>query len=139
MAQGPLARNWFGLFPVPTLFGALLETRVITAALARFGACGFAQNACTETISSALSRAYSRRPDFNPPRADARVRDEGLPKSGGWPEANANISASGASQLSRVRHPVGVDGFDNIKFSSGRYRYPTYSATLNVSQTVFRG
>ncbi|WP_374546760.1 TolC family outer membrane protein [Rhodoblastus sp.] len=89
--------------------------------------------AAAETMSGALSRAYSNNPDVNQARAAVRAQDETVPQAkAGWlPKANAQ--GTYGRQFSRSTNTFGQNGSDQ-KFTAN----PT-SGTVTVTQTLFDG
>ncbi|MGO9392126.1 TolC family outer membrane protein [Rhodoblastus sp.] len=88
--------------------------------------------ASAETMSGALSRAYSNNPDINQQRAAVRARDEQVPtaKAGWLPHASGNLNAG--RQVSEISNLFGQGG--NTKYGA----FPRGSGA-QVTETVFDG
>ncbi len=82
-----------------------------------------------ESISGALSRAYSFSPDLNQQRAATRATDEGVPQAtAGWrPNVNASVQAADTYVQ-----------FERFGTTTDSRTFPR-SASLTVTQTLYNG
>ena len=93
----------------------------------------------SESLLSALARAYDGNPDLNQSRANVRVRDEDAPKAQAGMRPKANISASIGPQYGTIRLPAGRSQNGSRIFSNDEFVGYPRGATLDVSQTFFDG
>ncbi len=105
----------------------ILQVGLLLSALNLFG---FASVAQAETISGALSKAYSFSPDLNQQRAATRATDENLPKAlGGY---RPTITANGDVGLQHQR--TTAIGRNPVEDNS-----TPRNASLVVQETLFNG
>jgi outer membrane protein len=96
--------------------------------------------AFSESLFSALSRAYGGNPDLNQSRASVRVRDEDAPRAAAGMRPKASITAAAGPQYSNIKIPAGRAQLTSQRqFSYDQYLGYPRGAQLNLSQTLFDG
>ncbi len=108
------------------------------------------QRGCAETISNALSLAYSGNPDLNQQRAATRATDEGVARANagfrpqvvgtgsfGYNNQRESLVGNGAAGFDLSGTGVGTTGVNGNGFANGN-TLPRQAA-LTVTQNIFNG
>ena len=98
----------------------------------------------SESLQTALARAYYANPDLNQSRSKVRAQDEEAPKALAGMRPKASIGANVGGLYGNLNLPFGQTGQPgmgngNINGFGASYVGKPRGATLNVSQTLFDG
>src|SRR5580700_9836877 len=95
-------------------------------------------SARTETIESALTRAYEENPQLNAQRASVRATDENVPQALSGYRPKVAVTASAGYQYTDVNSTFGGTATQIVR-SEVHGTDPPRSAGLTVTQTLYNG
>lgn len=97
------------------------------------------REAWSETMESALAKAYVGNPDLNQQRANVWARDEDVAKAAGGMRPKLNASVNGGPQFNRLRQPAGRNNFNERLYNTEQTIGEPRAAGFVLSQPLFDG